>query len=318
MEPTLPARADSAEEVEQWLSIHLTDRCNNQCLFCVVDSPSILKDLVSTDRVLQFLADNAGQGYVGVNLHGGEPTTRRDFLQILEAIRLNGYPKVILQTNARKMSRREFAQQCIDKGVVKFVVSVHGSSSVVHDAITQVPDSLRHAVHGIRNVRALGGHVRTNTVVSEMNYTDLPATVDLLVSLDVNHINISALHTQGTAIKNFDEVTPRFERARSYIDDAVRRVEAHGTTLTLEGFPLCIIEDHKERVVEWDRQKFRMLFRNEVLDDYEEYMDHAMRVHGPPCEDCRHRSACGGVYKEYVGAFGWSEFGDPALPGRRA
>ena len=224
---TAPSAAGSdarTAETERMLSIHLTDRCNNRCRFCVVDSPSILKELVSRERVLAFLTENAGRGYAGVNLHGGEPTTRRDFLEILTAIRDLGYPTVILQTNARKLSRSDFAKQCIDLGVQKVVVSVHGSTSAVHDTITMVDNSLRHAVHGIRNVKALGVHVRTNSVVSEMNYQDLPDIASLIVSLGVDHVNISALHTQGTAMKNFDEVTPRYRAAEPYVREAVRRV----------------------------------------------------------------------------------------------
>jgi MoaA/NifB/PqqE/SkfB family radical SAM enzyme len=295
-------------ETERMLSIHLTDRCNNRCQFCVVDSPSILKDLVSRERVLSFLEENADFGYRGVNLHGGEATTRRDFLEILTAIRDLGYPTVILQTNARKLSRADFARKCIDLGVEKFVVSVHGSRSEVHDAITQVPNSLRHAVHGIRNVKALGAHVRTNSVVSELNYTDVPDIMSLVVDLGVDHINISALHTQGTAMKNFHAVTPRYRDIEPYVAEAVRRVEASGIVLTLEGFPFCTITGNEHHVVDWDRQKFKMLFRNNVLDDYEDYMDHAMRVHGSPCVGCPQRVRCGGVYKEYVDAFGWDEF----------
>lgn len=303
------ARSDlRSAETHRMLSIHLTDRCNNRCRFCVVDSPSILKDLVSRERVLAFLAENAGLGYAGVNLHGGEATTRRDFLEILAAIRDHGYPTVILQTNARKLSRPDFAQKCVDLGVEKFVVSVHGSTSAIHDAITQVPNSLRHAVHGIRNVKALGAHVRTNSVVSELNYADVPDIASLIISLGVDHINLSALHTQGTAIRNFYDVTPRYRLAEPYVREAIRRVEASGIVLTLEGFPYCTITGDERYAIDWDHQKFKMLFRNEVLDDYEEYMDHAMRIHGPPCVACPERGRCGGVYKEYVQAFGWDEF----------
>jgi hypothetical protein len=30
------------------------------------------------------------------------------------------------------------------------------------------------------------------------------------------------------------------------------------------------------------------------------------------CEPCPLRGPCGGVYKEYIQAFGWDEFGPPA------
>lgn len=297
------------DTADKMLSVHLTDRCNNRCFFCVVDSPSILKDLVSKERIFQFLEENRGQGYSAVNIHGGEPTTRRDFLEILEKIRDCGYPRAILQTNARKLSRMVFAAAATELGVDTIVVSVHGSSSEVHDSITQVPNSLRHAVKGIRNALELNAHVRTNTVVSQMNLEDIPAIAALLVKLKVNHINISALHTTGSAFKNFDLVTPRYVDAFPYVKRAVETVVEAGITLTLEGFPYCMIQGLEQYVIDWDHQKFKMLFRNEVLDEYEEYMDNTMRSHGPPCLGCSRTKECGGVYKEYTDLRGWGEFG---------
>lgn len=87
------------------LSVHLTDVCNSKCSFCIVDSPFVKDDTISRSRVSQFLRDHAGMGYEAVNIHGGEPTIRRDLMEILDEIRDLGYPAVLLQTNGRKMSR---------------------------------------------------------------------------------------------------------------------------------------------------------------------------------------------------------------------
>lgn len=309
---TIPESTTSSA-AERMLSIHFTDRCNNRCVFCVVDSPSVRKDSVSAGQIVAFLEANQGKGYAAVNIHGGEPTTRRDFLELLQRIRDLGYPSVILQTNARKLSRREFADQVVGLGCSKIVVSVHGSNSQVHDGITLVADSLRHAIHGIRNVKALGAHVRTNTVVSQMNYTDLPAIAELLLDLGVDHVNISALHTAGTAYKNFDAVTPWYAEVAPYVLEAAHRVADSGTTLTLEGFPHCTLPGLQDHFIDWDNQHFTMLFRDKVLDDYEAYMDSSMRTHGEPCEQCPSRGPCGGVYREYAEFRGWSEFGPAGL-----
>src|SRR4030067_2200754 len=98
-------------EIENMLSIHLTDLCNNNCKFCIVDSPMQKKELVSEERVFAFLEDNMGKNYMAVNLHGGESTLRNDFFEILKKINSCGYPKIILQTNGRKLSDMKFAQK---------------------------------------------------------------------------------------------------------------------------------------------------------------------------------------------------------------
>ena len=292
----------------EMLSIHLTDICNNRCWFCVVDSPGQRVDFVSRNKINRFLEAHSDMGYSAVNLHGGEPTVRKDFLDILQKIKECGYPRVILQTNARKLSIKEFAKKTCELGVDLCVVSVHGSESSIHDEITQVPKSLDQALWGIKNVKELGCKVRINSVVSKMNYQDIPDIVRLLVSLKVDHINISALHTVGAAFKNFQKVTPTYKESMPYVQKAIAIAKKANTVLTLEGFPLCAISDYHENLIDWDNQKFKMLFRGVIIDNYESYMDNTMRAHGEICTDCKFKDMCGGVYKEYTAVRGWDEF----------
>ncbi|MCU0285177.1 MAG: radical SAM protein [Acidobacteria bacterium] len=294
--------------VEKMLSIHLTDLCNNKCIFCIVDSPAKKENKVTKDRVFSFLEEYRDQGYVAVNLHGGESTTRPDFFEILQKIKDCGYLKVILQTNGRKISKMEYAEKVVGLGVTKFVVSIHGSSPEIHDNITQTPGSLKHAVKGIKNMKTLGIHVRTNSVMSKLNDKDFPAIMKLLLKLNIDHINISGIHTAGAAFKNFHQVVPKYVDIFPYLEEAVDIVTAAGVTLTLEGFPFCMIPNMEKYVIPWENQKFKMLFRDIVLDDYESYMDKSMRIQGEPCINCHQKAVCGGVYKEYIAELGWGEF----------
>lgn len=298
------------KSVEKMLSIHLTDLCNNKCIFCIVDSPAQKTNKVSKERIFSFLEEYRDQGYTAVNLHGGESTTRTDFFEILQKIKECRYPRIILQTNGRRLSKMEYAEKVVELGVTKFVVSIHGSTSEIHDGITQTAGSLKHAVKGIKNMKALGIHVRTNSVMSKLNDRDFPDIMRLLLKLNVDHINISAIHTAGAAFKHFHQVVPKYVDIFPYLEEAGGLVSAAGVTLTLEGFPLCMIPGMEKYIIPWENQKFKMLFRDIVLSDYESYMDNTMRIHGEPCAGCRQKTVCGGVYKEYIGEIGWEEFGD--------
>ncbi len=298
------------KNIEKMLSIHLTDLCNNKCIFCIVDAPSQVENKVSRERILSFLEEHRDQGYEAVNLHGGESTTRPDFFEILQKIKECGYPRIILQTNGRKFSKMEYAEKVVGLGVTKFVISIHGSTPGIHDIITRTPGSLSHAVKGIKNLETLAAHVRTNSVMSKLNGRDFPAIMKLLLKLNVDHINISAIHTSGAALKNFDKVVPKYSHIYPYLKESLDLVTGAGIPLTLEGFPSCMIPGMEQYVINWETQKFKMLFRDFVLDDYESYMDRTMRIHGAPCKDCHQKEgACGGVYKEYISLLGWEEFG---------
>jgi len=298
------------------LSVHLTDICNSKCSFCIVDSPFVKQDSISRKRVSQFLRDNAGQGYEAVNIHGGEATIRRDFLEILDEIRDLGYPTVTLQTNGRKLAHMNYARQVVDRGVTVFIVSMHGADALTQDRISKSLGSFEQAVRGIRNVKELGQKVRTNTVICKDNFSQLPEIVDLCLELGADHINISALHTAGTALRNFWEVTPRYDEIQPYVLAAVDRSVAADRVVTLEGFPYCSIPGYHQYMIDWSENQFKLLYRTFIMDDYESYMDAHARVKDARCGGCQHNDACGGVYKEYADFIGWDEFHPVTEPTR--
>jgi len=303
------------------LSIHLTDVCNSKCTFCIVDSPYMKQDTIARQRVSRFLRANAGRGYDAVNLSGGEATTRPDFLEILDEIRELGYPTVFLQTNGRKLARVKYARTVVEKGVSLFIVSMHGATAATQDKISLVPGSFDQAVEGIRNIKQLGATVRTNSVVCRDNYPELPEIVDLCLDLGADMVNLSALHTSGTALRNFWEVTPRYDEIRPYLLAACERAVSRGARLLMEGFPQCTIPGYEQHIVDWQQNRSKVLYRTFVMEDYEGHMDEFTRVKDERCGSCVFDRICGGVYKEYAELIGWDEFqpvtrapAGPAIP----
>jgi len=295
------------------LSVHLTDICNSKCSFCIVDSPFVTDDSISRKRVSRFLRENADKGFEAVNIHGGEPTIRRDFLEILDEIRELGYPAVLLQTNGRKLAHMSYARTVVEKGVGLFIVSMHGATGLTQDRISKSLGSFEQAVKGIRNVKELGVKIRTNSVVCKDNFTELPDIADLCMDLGADHVNISALHTAGTALRNFAEVTPRYDEIQPYVLEAVDRAVRRDRVITLEGFPYCAIPGYEKYMIDWTENRFKMLYRTFVFEDYENYMDSNSRVKDERCGGCVHNDRCGGVYKEYAELIGWDEF-HPVTP----
>jgi MoaA/NifB/PqqE/SkfB family radical SAM enzyme len=295
------------------LSVHLTDICNSKCNFCIVDSPFVKDDSISRKRVSRFLRENADKGFEAVNIHGGEATIRKDFLEILDEIQGLGYPTVLLQTNGRKLARMEYAKTVVSKNVSLFIVSLHGARALTQDRIAKALGSFEQAVKGIRNVKELGALVRTNSVVCKDNFTEVPDIVDLCLDLGADHVNLSALHTSGTALRNFWDVTPRYDEIQPYVFEAVDRAMRRGKMVTLEGFPYCSIPGYEQYMIDWKQNQFKMLYRTFVFEDYENYMDGNARVKDERCGGCAHNGSCGGVYKEYAEAIGWDEF-QPVTP----
>jgi MoaA/NifB/PqqE/SkfB family radical SAM enzyme len=278
----------------------------------VVGSPLYTKDTIVYERVIQFLQENASEGYQAVNLHGGEATIHPRFFDTLERIRDLGYPEVHLQTNAIALSKPEFARRVVELGVTLFIISLHGHTPEVQDSQTGTPGGLMRTLEGIRNVKQRGTRVRTNTVITRQNVTSLPAITQLAVDVGVDHINFSNLHPVGSATFALERITPSFAEVRESLYPAIDIAVAAGRRVTLEGFPYCAVAEKAGFHLNNEYRDIRMLMRGVVIEDYDAFMSDTCRVFVPPCGDCAVRDLCGGVYPEYVQLRGWSEFS--ALP----
>ncbi|MCL2718847.1 MAG: radical SAM protein [Lachnospiraceae bacterium] len=289
------------------ISVHLTDQCNNSCIFCVVGSHKEKKESVNKRLLTKFLEENANKGYENVNIHGGEATILDDFEEILSLIQEMNYKEISLQTNARKLANIEYAERLCLKGIKLFVVSIHGKNAMQHDNITQTTGSFDEAVQGIRNVKSLGAKVRTNTVVCKDNMKNLGNITEMLINENIDHINISGIHPVGKAYKNFARVTPKYIDSMRYIFMAVDLCIKKNQVITLEGFPTCMVRDYEDYQIKWDDFHFKLLYHNFLINDYSEFMETKTKERGQVCLSCKD-TKCGGVYKEYLEFYGWDEF----------
>ena len=296
------------------LSIHLTDQCNQSCKFCVVDSYQERKESVNKRIIYKFLEENSNKGYEVVNIHGGEPTMVPEFLEILARIKELGYPKVSLQTNGRTLMDYDYTKQLADYNVKTFVISFHNIDRMEIANLANVNEEwLGEIIQGIKNAKAVGSRVRTNTVVYKNNLKNLKEIMRFIVEkLDVDHINISAMHPAGRAYKNFYEVVPKYAQIIDPVVEAVEYVLGTNKYLTLEGFPPCLIDEYKEYLLDWNNDDFKLLYHNFILSSYANFMSESTKVLGNMCKGCNYSKdkLCGGIYKEYIEKYGWDEFGE--------
>ncbi|CAK7085686.1 radical SAM protein [Tissierella sp.] len=296
------------------LSIHLTDQCNQSCKFCVVDSYQERKENVNKRIIYKFLEGNRNKGYEVVNIHGGEPTIVPEFLDILARIKELGYPQVSLQTNGRTLKDFNFAKQLSDYNVNTFVISFHNTDKMeIADLANVNEEWLGEIIQGIKNAKAVGSRVRTNTVVYRNNLRNLCEIMKFIVGgLDVDHINISAMHPAGRAYKNFYEVVPRYTEIIEPVMEAVDYVIKTDKELTLEGFPPCLLGEYKDYLVDWYDTDFKLLYHNFILNSYADFMSQSTKSLGTMCNGCNysHDRLCGGIYKEYIEKYGWDEFSE--------
>ena len=107
----------------QYLRLSLTDRCNFRCSYCSVSDYEDGERVLSRAEIRRLLSVFAAQGVRRVRLTGGEPTLRREVVEIVADARSTpGIEEVALTTNGHRL--RELAAPLRDAGLLALNVSL--------------------------------------------------------------------------------------------------------------------------------------------------------------------------------------------------
>lgn len=281
--------------------------CNNLCTFCVQGDKRERIGPRSADEMKEILRSER-KHTDEVVFTGGEPTVHKDLLHVIAYAKILGYRVIQLQTNGRRLSHEPYLQAAIRAGMNQIAPSLHGSTAEIHDSQTRAPGSFRQTCKGIEAARRHGMMVITNSVVTQQNMTDLPALAKLLVSLDVSQIQFAYVHPEGTALREFHAVVPRFPFAQPYLQAALDIVKAAGIVAYAEAVPYCFMHGYEAQVVESVIPDTRIHDKPVVIADYTAYRLAEGKAKGPPCRACTFEPYCEGPWHEYPDGYGWDDF----------
>jgi cyclic pyranopterin phosphate synthase len=173
----LPVLSDAFARQVSYVRISLTDRCNYRCLYCM---PEEGVDLVPKSDVLRFeeierlVRILMGFGVRRVRLTGGEPTVRKDLVELVARLGALGLEDLALTTNGERLA--ELAAPLRAAGLTRLNVSVDTLSPERFAAITR-RGHLDRVLAGIEAARAAGfGGTKINAVVmGGVNDDELPS-----------------------------------------------------------------------------------------------------------------------------------------------
>lgn len=281
--------------------------CNNRCHFCVQGDKRLKWGAKPAPELVRVLTEGRPQ-FDGVVFTGGEPTLRRDLPDLVALARDLGYRTIQIQTNGRMFAHDSYAKLLVEQGANEFSPALHGHMAPVHDYLTSAPGSFSQTVAGIRNLKALGQYVLTNTVVTKPNFRHLPEIARLLISLGVDQFQFAFVHPVGTAAKEFAGIVPRMTLAAPFMKQGLRIGRTARRRVTTEAVPYCILRGYEDCVVEQQIPRTAVFDAECVIPDYRHYRLHEGKLKGPGCGRCAYDAQCEGPWREYPERFGWQEF----------
>lgn len=281
--------------------------CNNNCRFCVQGWKKKLGNR-PTEDIKKDLEAAKKTGCSGVVFTGGEVTIRNDFFDLLKYAKKLGFELIQVQTNARRFCYMDFCENAVKAGMNEFGPAIHGHIPELHNYLTRSPGSFKQTYQAIKNIRKLGFHIVTNTVVVKPNYRYLPEIAQMLVDLGVNQFQFAFVHATGNAGDNFDQMMPWVSLAAPYIHKGLQIGIDAGLKVMAEAMPFCMMKGYEKYVSEL------YIPDTEIrdIDSYDPNFTETRRKKGkvkfPQCKKCKYELICEGPWKEYPEKRGNEEF----------
>jgi MoaA/NifB/PqqE/SkfB family radical SAM enzyme len=183
-----------------------TYRCNLKCEMCNLWKIKDNRDM--TYEEIKDIADSFKEiGTPAISLCGGEPTLRKDLVDIIKYIKNNDM-LVHLCTNGTLLTKT-YSKKLIESGLDAVSISLDGSLPYIHENIRGMKGSYRSTMRGLRNLTSYNKdgslEIDVVSVVSEHNVSDLENLIKLVSMFNGVKLGLIPLHNwkRGT-IKNKD------------------------------------------------------------------------------------------------------------------
>lgn len=286
--------------------------CNNNCVHCVIAEKQKYGN-ESIDNIKSIIEQN--KNIDNFIITGGEPTIRKDLIDILKYIKsLNCNSKIILQTNGRVLGANSQLAKEIENYVDIFVIAIHSNTKNIHNSIAGNNNAFDETINGIKNIYHLNKNkVITQTVISKLNSNHLAGICDFIQEIVPGvRMNITFPHPDGNAYLNFDDVVPTYTSIK---DQLYLIFKKWGNIINSEAIPICYIVPFVFKVNYSESNLlentntvsgFDLSFKDKKINDYKKPIldEHIKSIQ---CKQCFYYNHCVGVWKEYYNHFGGEE-----------
>ena len=151
-----------------YIRLSISDVCNFKCGYCLPDGYKINKadnrTFINTQEIGRLAKALSELGVSKIRITGGEPTIRKDYLEIIKIIKKNsGIKKTVITTNGYKLNK--IAKNLKDSGLDGINISIDSLNSKTFKKITG-HDRLHEILEGIQELQKLNfKNIKINAVL---------------------------------------------------------------------------------------------------------------------------------------------------------
>jgi MoaA/NifB/PqqE/SkfB family radical SAM enzyme len=319
--------------------------CNIRCRFCYyindVKARNKDKDL-TTEECKKLISYHWKSGMKILEFTGGEPTIRKDLIELILYAKKIGFSYLSMITNGIRLADKNYARNVIDSGISDFLFSLHGSTAEMHDFITCIQGSYKRLLRAVENLLEMGVRVRFNSVVTGTNFHDIYERAKLFRRLGIKTVNFIMFNPIEQAGCSEDANYLQYTMVAPHLKKVIDDMGDVFDKLTIRYMPFCIMSGYEGYIqnvhqVHYDHDEWNYYQRAYIREPYWkwlggiivglsilprkklwytwgiEHMKHAaiLEAHTwlhkckpKPCKKCSYGFICGGVWKKYTSKFG--------------
>ncbi|MFT4118954.1 pyrroloquinoline quinone biosynthesis protein PqqE [Bradyrhizobium sp.] len=245
--------------------LEITHRCPLQCPYCSnpVELDRAGREL-TTEEWKKVLSELAEIGVLQVHFSGGEPTARKDLVELVKhASDVGLYTNLI--TSAVLLTRDRLSDLA-DAGLCHVQISFQGIEESLSDRVAGYKGAHRKKLDVAKWTRELDLPLTVNAVMHRQNLHQLPDIIQMAVDLDADRLEVANVQYYGWALKNRAALMPtvaQLDACTRVVEDARERLKG---TLAID----YVVPDYyalrpKKCMGGWGRQFFNISPAGKVL-----------------------------------------------------
>ncbi len=295
------------------VDIKVSFQCNNLCQFCIKGDKRYKSPDKKREEIRNILKKEL-HDCKKVIFTGGEPTIQENLIGYVKYARKLGYRDVTIQTNGRMLAYKNYCLKLKGAGVTNFLVAIHGSNEKIHDCLTSVSGSFSQTFRGLKNLKEINQVFSTQTVITKINYKNIPDTAKMLAKLKITSFQFAFIHINNIIQKDqklINKVVPRYCEIENYVKKGLEIGLKSGIQPKTEAIPYCFLKDYEKYITENDAEKkgiINVYDDKEIIKNLVNKRKNQGKAKGPNCLKCKYNEICEGPWKEYPEIFGWEEF----------
>lgn len=265
-------------ELTKRADINLGYSCNEKCRFCYylksVKAKRRDKDLSTREakKIIDFIYS---KGIKILDFTGGEPTIRKDFIELVDYAKKKGFEHICLITNGIALSNMDYVKKLTDAGVDDFLISIEGPNADIQDNITGFKGSfelLRKAIENINELKKLKDiRTRSNTTICGLNYDKVQEFLKLLHPLGFETINFILFNPIVEADASDRELNVEYSKAAPYLMKGIDEYKDKVKKMTVRYMPFCLMPGYEKYItnmpqIQYDPDEWDYLVRTRIRE----------------------------------------------------